>query len=283
MAQSPEQQKQYHVSKSFKALNTKANRTAIDENEFSWIENVQPIGFGNLKVIPQSANVGVTWSNNVVELTNVNISNTDYILAFEANGGAEAYNLTSNTITTIATAGTFSSSGVRAKQWKDERAIIIDPNNGYYTWDGANLITVGSVGGIGITNVGSGYTEAPIVTISAPNQANGKQATAVASISNAAGTSNVFKVDQVVAANSTNTAANVTVAFYSNGAISSGNVASGGTAFPIASNISVPAYASLIVMDKTTASYLLEDRSIVCASGTNSAITFSVSYEQISS
>lgn len=188
MAQSPEQQKQYHVSKSFKALNTKANRTAIDENEFSWIENVQPIGFGNLKVIPQSANVGVTWSNTVTELTNVNINNTDYLLAFQANGGAEAYNLNSNTIVTIAAAGTFTGSGMRAKQWKDERAIIIDPNKGYYTWDSANLITVGSVGGIGITNVGSNYTEAPIVTISAPNQANGKQATAVASISNAAGT-----------------------------------------------------------------------------------------------
>ena len=51
MAQSPEQQKKYNVTKSFKALNTKANRTAIDENEFSWIENIQPIGFGNLKVI----------------------------------------------------------------------------------------------------------------------------------------------------------------------------------------------------------------------------------------
>lgn len=188
MAQSPEQQKQYHVSKSFKALNTKANRTAIDENEFSWIENVQPIGFGNLKVIPQSANVGVTWSNTVTELTNVNINNTDYILGFQANGGAEAYNLNSNTIVTIAAAGTFTGTGMRAKQWKDERAIIIDPNKGYYTWDSANLITIGSVGGIGITNVGSGYTQAPIVTISAPNQANGKQATAVASISNAAGT-----------------------------------------------------------------------------------------------
>ena len=77
MAQSPEQQKQYHVTKSFKALNTKANRTAIDESEFSWIENVQPIGFGNLKVVPQSSNVGVTWSNTVAELTNVNITNTD--------------------------------------------------------------------------------------------------------------------------------------------------------------------------------------------------------------
>ena len=104
-------------------------------------------------------------------------------------------------------------------------------------------------------------------------------------IANTSGSGNVFKVDQVVAANQTNTAANVTVSIFTSGATSSGNavtVGSGNT-FPIASNISVPAYASLIVMDKTTATYLLEDRAIIVASGTNNAITFSVSYEQISS
>ena len=48
MAASPEQRKQYQVVKSFKALNTKANRTAIADEEFSWIENIQPIGFGKI-------------------------------------------------------------------------------------------------------------------------------------------------------------------------------------------------------------------------------------------
>jgi hypothetical protein len=43
-----EQKKSYAVIKNFKGLNTKANRTAIDEEEFSWIENAQPIGFGNI-------------------------------------------------------------------------------------------------------------------------------------------------------------------------------------------------------------------------------------------
>jgi hypothetical protein len=36
-------------------------------------------------------------------------------------------------------------------------------------------------------------------------------------------------------------------------------------------------------MDKTTATYLLEDKAVIVASGTNNAISFSVSYEQISS
>lgn len=104
-------------------------------------------------------------------------------------------------------------------------------------------------------------------------------------VTNTSGSGNVFKLDQIVAANQTNTAANCTVMIFTSGNVVAGNavVTAAGNAFPIASNISVPAYASLIVMDKTTATYLLEDKAIVVASGTNNAISFSVSYEQISS
>ena len=35
-----EQKKSYKVVKEFKGVNTKANRTAIDENEFSWLSVV---------------------------------------------------------------------------------------------------------------------------------------------------------------------------------------------------------------------------------------------------
>jgi hypothetical protein len=104
-------------------------------------------------------------------------------------------------------------------------------------------------------------------------------------IANTSGSGNVFKVNQIVAANITNTAANATVCIYTSGAVTSGNAVSvsSSNCFAVTSNISVPAFASLIVVDKTTATYLLEDRAFVVASGTNSAITFSVSYEQLSS
>lgn len=104
-------------------------------------------------------------------------------------------------------------------------------------------------------------------------------------VTNAVNSGNVFKLDQIVAANSTNTAANATVMIYTSGNVVAGNavVVTSANAFPIASNISVPAFASLIVMDKTTATYLLEDKAIIVATGTNNAISFSVSYEQISS
>jgi len=102
-------------------------------------------------------------------------------------------------------------------------------------------------------------------------------------IANTSGSGNVFKVNQIVAANQTNAAANVTVSLFTSGSTTSGNAVTraAATTFDVTSNISVPAYASLIVVDKTTATYLLEDRAFVVQSGTNNAITFSVSYEQI--
>jgi MinD-like ATPase involved in chromosome partitioning or flagellar assembly len=44
----------------------------------------------------------------------------------------------------------------------------------------------------------------------------------------------------------------------------------------------VPADASLIVTDKTTMFYLMEDKSVVVTSGTASGITYTISYEVIS-
>jgi hypothetical protein len=188
-----EQKKSYAVSKNFKGLNTKANRTAIDKEEFAWIENAMPIGYGNIKIVPNystvsdSGNTAVAWANTVTFLTSANINVSDYILSFQDSGGAQYFNLSTLTKGNIAAASTFSTTGVSAAQYKNERVIIGDPSKGLFTWDGANLISIGSVGLIGITNPGSGYTTAPTVTISAPNQSNGVQATAVATITTGAG------------------------------------------------------------------------------------------------
>jgi len=105
---------------------------------------------------------------------------------------------------------------------------------------------------------------------------------AVVLLPNAAASGKVYKINQIVAANTTGTAANTTVSIYTNGAVAQGSAPSGGTAYPIAGTISVPANASLIVVDKTTQIYLQEGTSISVTSGTGSAITYSISYEDIS-
>ena len=105
---------------------------------------------------------------------------------------------------------------------------------------------------------------------------------AVVLLANTSGSGKVLKINQIVVANVNGTsAADATVSIYTNGGVAQGSAPSGGTAYPIASTISVPADATLIVTDKTTAIYLEEDRSISITSGTANALTFSISYEEI--
>jgi hypothetical protein len=107
--------------------------------------------------------------------------------------------------------------------------------------------------------------------------------TAVVLLQNAASSNKVLKINQIVAANVNGTnAVDTTVSIYTNGGVAQGSAPSGGTAFPIASTISVPADASLIVTDKTTAIYLEENTSISVTSGTANGITYSISYEEMS-
>lgn len=177
-----EQKKSYQVVKQFRGVNTKANRTAIDENEFAWLENAMPIGYANLKITPYSSNTSVGFANVVTGLYPANIINNDYGLAFQEDGSCEAVDIVSNTKSNVAVAGTFSNSGINITQWKSERVLIGDKNKGIFSWDGTNLVSIGSVGSIGIVNGGSGYTTTPAVVISAPNQTGGVQAEAEAII-----------------------------------------------------------------------------------------------------
>lgn len=95
-------------------------------------------------------------------------------------------------------------------------------------------------------------------------------------LANAASSGKVFKVNVCLAAN-VNGSNNITTTIALNS-----NAAGSGTSYPIASTISVPPTATISVIDKSTAIYLEEDRSIVVTSGTANGITYTVSYEEIS-
>ena len=185
-----EQKKSYQVVKDFKGINTKANRTSIQETEFAWLENVMPIGFGNLKVVGKQTAVGaITWSGTVYYMGQGNIGGSEYLFAFFTNGGAEYVNLSTNVKSTLAASATFSGSTTQITQWKNERILIIDSTYGYATFDGTNLVRVGSVATITITAAGSGYATPPSVLIGPPNETGGVQATATATVGSSAVTS----------------------------------------------------------------------------------------------
>ena len=124
--------------------------------------------------------------------------------------------------------------------------------------------------------------------MAAPNIVNvstitGKSATVALSttsqttlVSNAGSSGKVFKINIIQLANGYGTnSCDVTVDFYIS---ASGCV----TAYSFLSTVSVPADASLVVLDKNTAIYLEEDRSITATAGTANDLEVIVSYEEIS-
>jgi len=95
-------------------------------------------------------------------------------------------------------------------------------------------------------------------------------------VNNAAGSGTVLKINSIVVANVDGTsAADITINVYSQDDL-------GGTAYALASTIAVPADASLIVVDKSTSFYLLEDQSIGATAGTAGDLVVTASWEQIS-
>tara|TARA_R110002074_G_scaffold4030_2_gene20642 strand:- start:1081 stop:1455 length:375 start_codon:yes stop_codon:yes gene_type:complete len=116
-----------------------------------------------------------------------------------------------------------------------------------------------------------------VATITAKSATVALSSTAqTALVSNAASSGKVFKINMIQVANVDGTnACDVTVDLHS-------AAAGGGTAYSLVSTISVPADASLVALDKNTALYLEEDRSITATAGTANDLEVIVSYEEIS-
>ena len=101
----------------------------------------------------------------------------------------------------------------------------------------------------------------------------GTSATQLAS--NATSSGKVFKINSILIANIDGaSSADITVNIYSAAAL-------GGTGLAIASTIAVPADASLIVIDKTTSFYLLENQSIGAIASATGDLVATISFEEI--
>ena len=118
-----------------------------------------------------------------------------------------------------------------------------------------------------IVNVSSILGKTALVALSSTSQTT--------LVSNAASSDDVLKINMIQVANVDGTnACDITIDVHS-------AASGGGTAYSLVSTVSVPADASLVVLDKNTAIYLEENTSITATAGTASDLEVIVSYEQI--
>src|ERR1700690_1354730 len=148
-----DRKKEFNV-KDFGGLDTQNDRTAIAANDFAWIENLMPIGHGNLKTVPAASQALATATVPIVNWRYININNTDYQMCAMQDGSITAFNIDTNALVTVAASGT-TSGQVAFEQWQNLYALII-AENGYWQWDGTTLTAIpGSVSITGDTSTGS--------------------------------------------------------------------------------------------------------------------------------
>ena len=94
-------------------------------------------------------------------------------------------------------------------------------------------------------------------------------------VANPSSSGNIFKINSVIISNIfSSAAANATISYNTNSAGS-------GTSTRIVKDISIPGYASIVVVDKGTSLYLEENTSLVGQASSNSNVEVIVGFEQI--
>lgn len=95
-------------------------------------------------------------------------------------------------------------------------------------------------------------------------------------LANSASSGKVFKINTITIANVDGTnSADITVSINT-------NAAGSGTSYKLAHTIAVTADSSLVLVDKSSAFYLEEDKSIKVLASANSDLDVMISYEEIS-
>lgn len=118
-----------------------------------------------------------------------------------------------------------------------------------------------------IVSVSAIYGENSLTALSTTN--------ATSIVSNAASSGKVYKINSIIVANVDGTSnADITINVYSQAAL-------GGTAFALASTVTVPADATLVVVDKNTSIYLKENQSIGAIASAANDLVVIASWEEI--
>lgn len=156
----------------FAGINTSTTRPGVDEKQCAWIDGFMPIGprylrtlYGKGEPIHFEDNASISFFGFA------NIGSTPYCIVVHIDGSVHAINTQTAAATQIAAPGTIQSPSrlnVGLSQYGSQYVLIVaKQTNGYFLWDGNIFYSSGGIGPVvTLTNVGSGYTSEPSVTVS---------------------------------------------------------------------------------------------------------------------
>jgi hypothetical protein len=130
--------------KEWGSVDTSANRQALKENDFGWLENFIQVGNANLQGLngPSGILASTSGGDTIYELFDVNLNGSDKIIGVCSNGAGYMFDTSSNAISKFAPNATFASSGEQMAQWQNTLALFIGSSGGYQSWNGTTLVNL---------------------------------------------------------------------------------------------------------------------------------------------
>lgn len=133
----------------FKGVNQRASRDTIQDTEFYWLENLQPLGDGKLVPVLAAGTQAVLSapleSGAPTFTINFSTGNVDYVFAVWQNSGNGYVGPIGGTLTKIFT-NTLTSGQTSATPWGNQGLLIVDPT-GYWDWNVTAPATLTSLSG----------------------------------------------------------------------------------------------------------------------------------------
>lgn len=158
--------KTFHFRDFSGGINRTDARPSIKDTELYWALNAQPIGKGQLQIIPPQDSTLTTIAAGIAKMFGVLMKisgvETTRIITINNDGSITAVNPSSGAQTSIGPAGTVTSSA-RVTMWQDNPLLIGDPTKGYMSWDGTNLLKYP------LTLTGNTTNSSPIITGISPS------------------------------------------------------------------------------------------------------------------
>ena len=127
------------VMRSFRGVNTRAQRSAIPDDTFYDLQNLIPIGDANLHCVNGlSASLHDFSTDTIYAMQYGMVASVPYLFCYSTQGNIIAWNLNASTATKINGANTLSAGGCKSVPWYNTYQLFID-STGYYSWDGVTF------------------------------------------------------------------------------------------------------------------------------------------------
>lgn len=138
-APKPEKSKTIQL-RQFKGVNQTDSRVAIDDSEFSWLENCMTIGAGSIQILNGPGASIASFPLGVTKFEGIVLNGAPVFIVVGANGALTQ--LTPGGVQTVISGAGSVTAAVSFALWQGTTLLILDPTTGYASWDGTTYTVI---------------------------------------------------------------------------------------------------------------------------------------------